>query len=123
FSAQHTLRHYETAFYDSPTADNNSFEQWRDAGESRTEQRAAAIVAKTLAEYEPPPLDEAVDAALRDFIERAKAAMPDMWYRPARPADRSRSRSRGRRDGATWCRSTTGVASRCRSRPEPASRR
>ena len=80
FSAQHTLRHYETAFYDSPTADNNSFEQWRDAGESRTEERAAALVAKTLAEYERPPLDEAVDEALREFIDRTKASMPDMWY-------------------------------------------
>jgi trimethylamine--corrinoid protein Co-methyltransferase len=80
FSAQHTLRHYETAFYDSPTADNNSFEQWRDAGESRTEERAAEIVARTLAEYEPPPIDDAVDAALTDFVARRKSSMPDMWY-------------------------------------------
>jgi trimethylamine--corrinoid protein Co-methyltransferase len=80
FSAQHTLRHYETAFYDSVTADSNSFEQWRDAGESRTEQRAARIVASTLAEYEPPAIDESVDEALLDFIERTKSAMPDMWY-------------------------------------------
>ncbi|MGA1050737.1 MAG: trimethylamine methyltransferase family protein [Ilumatobacteraceae bacterium] len=80
FGSQHTLRHYETAFYDSPTADNNSFEQWRDAGESRTEERAAEIVAATLAAYEPPPLDESVDAALCDFIDRTKASMEDMWY-------------------------------------------
>jgi trimethylamine--corrinoid protein Co-methyltransferase len=80
FSAQHTLRHYETAFYDSPTADNNSYEQWRDAGESRTEERAAALVASILAEYEAPPLDESVDGALREFIERTKASMDDMWY-------------------------------------------
>ena len=81
FSAQHTLRHYETAFYDSPTADNNSFEQWRDAGETRTEERAAAIVAKTLAEYEPPPLDEAVDEALRDFIDRRRRRCPTCGIR------------------------------------------
>ncbi len=80
FGSQHTLRHYETAFYDSPTADNNSFEQWRDNGESRTEERAAEQVAKTLAEYEPPPLDEAVDAALLDYIARKKSSMDDMWY-------------------------------------------
>jgi trimethylamine--corrinoid protein Co-methyltransferase len=80
FSAQHTLRHYETAFYDSPTADNNSYEQWRDAGESRTEERAAALVASMLAEYEAPPLDDSVDGALREFIERTKASMDDMWY-------------------------------------------
>lgn len=80
FGSQHTLRHYETAFYDAPTADNNSFEQWRDAGESRTEERAARLVADTLAEYEAPPLDEAVDEALCEYVERKKAAVPDMWY-------------------------------------------
>ena len=80
FGSQHTLRHYETAFYDSPTADNNSFEQWRDAGESRTEERAARRVAEMLANYVPPPLDEAVDEALLDYIGRKKASMSDMWY-------------------------------------------
>jgi trimethylamine--corrinoid protein Co-methyltransferase len=33
-----------------------------------------------LAEYEAPPLDPAIDEALRDFIERKKASMPDMNY-------------------------------------------
>jgi trimethylamine---corrinoid protein Co-methyltransferase len=80
FGAQHTLRHYETAFYDSRTADNNSFEQWRDAGESRTEERAAALVAATLAEYELPPLDESIDEALVDFMDRRKASTADAWY-------------------------------------------
>jgi trimethylamine--corrinoid protein Co-methyltransferase len=80
FGSQHTLRHYETAFYDSSTADNNSFEQWRDAGERRVEERASDLVASTLAEYEPPPLDEAVDEALLDFMNRRKSSMEDMWY-------------------------------------------
>jgi trimethylamine--corrinoid protein Co-methyltransferase len=80
FGSQHTLRHYETAFYDSITADNNSFEQWRDAGETSTEQRAAERVTEALANYEPPPLDEAVDEALRDFVDRKKTSMEDMWY-------------------------------------------
>ena len=49
---QHTLRHYETAFWDSWVADNSSFEQWRDAGERRIEERAADKVAELLANYE-----------------------------------------------------------------------
>ncbi len=80
FGSQHTLRHYETAFYDATTADNNSFEQWRDAGESRTEERAADLVRLTLEQYEAPPLDSAVDEALTEYIDRRKASMPDMWY-------------------------------------------
>ena len=80
FGAQHTLRHYETAFWDSWTADNSSFEQWRDAGERRVEERAADKVAEMLAAYEPPPIDDAVDEALQDFVARRKAEMPDQWY-------------------------------------------
>ncbi len=79
FGAQHTLRHYETAFWDSWTADNSSFEQWRDAGERRVEERAADKVAELLAAYEPPPIDDAVDEALREFVARRKAEMPDAW--------------------------------------------
>ena len=32
FGAAHTLANYETAFWESAVADNNSFEQWRDEG-------------------------------------------------------------------------------------------
>ena len=80
FGAEHTLRHYETAFWDSWVADSTSFEQWRDGGERRVEERAADKVAELLAAYEPPPIDAAVDEALRDFIARRKAEMPDMWH-------------------------------------------
>ena len=80
FGSQHTLRHYETAFYDPALSDNNSFEQWRDAGSADTEQRAAKMCRETLAHYEAPPIDDAVDAALLDFVARRKAEMPDQWY-------------------------------------------
>jgi trimethylamine--corrinoid protein Co-methyltransferase len=80
FGSQHTLRHYETAFWDSWVADNTSFEQWRDAGEHRVEDRAAAKVADLMAAYEPPPIDHAVDEALREYVARRKASMPDLWY-------------------------------------------
>ena len=80
FGSQHTLRHYETAFYEPALSDNASYEQWRDAGESTAEQRAAVKVRETLAEYELPPMDDAVDAALQDFVGRRKAEMSDQWY-------------------------------------------
>ncbi len=80
FGAQHTLRHYETAFFEPALSDSDSFEQWRDNGSHTSEERAAALVAETLARYEPPPIDDAVDAELREFVARRKAEMPDQWY-------------------------------------------
>jgi trimethylamine--corrinoid protein Co-methyltransferase len=80
FGSQHTLRHYETAFWDSMVANNDSFEQWRDAGEHRVEETAAAKVDELLAAYELPPIDSAVDEALLEFIARRKADTPDQWY-------------------------------------------
>jgi trimethylamine---corrinoid protein Co-methyltransferase len=80
FGSQHTLRHYETAFYEPALSDNNSFEQWRDAGETTADQRAAVIVRETLTNYEAPPMDEAIDEALQEFVARRKAEMTDQWY-------------------------------------------
>jgi len=33
-----------------------------------------------LADYEPPPIDEAVDRELCAFVEDRKHAVPDAWY-------------------------------------------
>ncbi len=38
---------------------------------------ANALWKSTLAEYETPPLDQAKDEAIREFIDRRKASMPD----------------------------------------------
>ena len=73
----HTLANFETAFYRSNTADNNSYEQWEEDGALDAGQRANAIWKRQLAAYEPPPIDGAVDAALLEFIERRKASFPD----------------------------------------------
>ncbi len=73
----HTLANFETAFYRSPIADNNSFEQWQDEGGLDAARRANAIWKRMLAEYEEPPIDPGVDEALLDFMARRKASMPD----------------------------------------------
>ena len=75
----HTQANFETAFYRSTIADNNSFEQWLAEGEKTAEQRANALWKKWLAEYEAPQLDPAIDEALQDFVARKKAAMPDAF--------------------------------------------
>jgi trimethylamine--corrinoid protein Co-methyltransferase len=73
----HTLANFETAFYRSETADNNSFEQWLEDGGLDAAQRANAIWKRMLSEYEAPPIDPGVDEALQEFIAKRKASMPD----------------------------------------------
>jgi len=73
----HTLANFETAFYRSAVADNASYEQWLEEGGLDAAQRANAIWKRTLAEYEPPPIDAAVDEELRAFVTRRKDEMPD----------------------------------------------
>ena len=76
----HTQAHFETAFYRSAVADNNSFEQWEADGAKDAERRANALWKELLQRYEPPPIDPGVDEALREFMARRKAAMPDASY-------------------------------------------
>jgi trimethylamine--corrinoid protein Co-methyltransferase len=73
----HTLANFETAFYRSEIADNNSFEQWLEDGGLDAAQRANKIWKRMLAEYEAPPIDPGVDEALLEFIVRRKASFPD----------------------------------------------
>jgi trimethylamine--corrinoid protein Co-methyltransferase len=73
----HTLANFETAFYRSDSADNNSFEQWQEDGSLDAAQRANKIWKRMLATYEPPPIDPAIDEALLEFIARRKASFPD----------------------------------------------
>ena len=73
----HTQANFEDAFYRSPVADNNSFEQWEAEGGKDMAQRANAMWKKQLAEYVAPPLDPAIDEALLDYVNRRKASFPD----------------------------------------------
>ena len=76
----HTQANFETAFYRSGVADNNSVEQWEAEGKKDAAQRANAIWKKMLADYQPPPLDPGIDEALHDYMARRKASMPDATH-------------------------------------------
>ncbi|WP_432473465.1 trimethylamine methyltransferase family protein [Amphritea sp. HPY] len=73
----HTQANFKTAFYRSPLADNNSFEQWESEGSKTQEERANAHWKKMLADYQAPELDPAIDQALLDYMEQRKASFPD----------------------------------------------
>jgi trimethylamine--corrinoid protein Co-methyltransferase len=80
FGTEHTLRHYETAYYDSALSDYTPWETWDDNGRMGAMVRAQARWQSTLDQYEPPHLDEAIDEALLAFMARKKEAMPDAWH-------------------------------------------
>jgi len=75
----HTQANFETAFYRSDIADNNSFEQWQAEGELNAAARANRRFKKLLADYQPPPLDPAIDEAVTAYIAKRKAAEPDAF--------------------------------------------
>ncbi len=80
FGCAHTLKHYETAFWDSDLADNEPYEKWQEAGSTDAATRANALWKRRLAEYQPPPLDAGIRDGLADFIATRKENMPDAWY-------------------------------------------
>ena len=75
----HTLANFETAFYRSDTADNNSYEQWVDDGSLDASQRANTLWKERLASYQAPSLDDAIDAELQEYIAKRKAVLPDTF--------------------------------------------
>lgn len=79
FGCRHTLAHYETAFYESELSDTQSFENWRDDGETDAVVRANGKWKRMLREYAPPALDPSVDEALNAFMTIRKETLPDIW--------------------------------------------
>jgi len=75
----HTQANFETAFFASSVADNNSFEQWEVEGCLRNEQRANKIARTWLENYQAPHLDPEIDEKLKAFIQAKKDSMPDAF--------------------------------------------
>ena len=71
------MANYKTAFYDSTTANHESFKRWQEEGSLSAAQRANTIYKQILNNYELPPLDEAIDDELKDYMLRRKSAFPD----------------------------------------------
>ncbi len=72
FGSPHTLARYETAFYQPIVSDWRNFETWAESGGLSADARANAVWKKMLKDYEAPPLDPAIDEALKDFVARRK---------------------------------------------------
>lgn len=70
FETPHTQERYATEFYAPFLADRDNYELWVEKGSLDTAQRANKIWKQLLEEYEPPPLDGAIEQELREFVER-----------------------------------------------------
>ena len=70
FGGEHTLQRYRTAFYEPLVSDWSNFGQWTEMGARDATQRANNVWKRVLAEFEPPPLDDAIAAELDEFVAR-----------------------------------------------------
>jgi trimethylamine--corrinoid protein Co-methyltransferase len=75
----HTQANFKSAFWRSDLLDYKPFETWAEEGSRDTQALATERVAKQLADYQPPALDEGVREALEAFVATRKAEMPDAF--------------------------------------------
>lgn len=72
FGTPHTLARFENAFYHPLVSDRQNYDAWQMNGAMNAAERAHHLAHQLLAEYTPPPLDEAICEALDEYIQRAK---------------------------------------------------
>ena len=73
FGGAHTLERYRTAFYTPLVSDWSNFGQWTEAGSRDATTRANEVWKRVLADWEPPPIDDAIVAELDEFVARRTA--------------------------------------------------
>ncbi len=76
----HTMRNYETAFYEAPLSDSESCEQWEENGSTTAEQRANLRMKQMLKDYEAPAIDEGTKEELQAYVAKRKEELPEAWY-------------------------------------------
>ncbi len=67
---EHTLQRFRTDLFMSPLFRSQAYPTWVKQGSQTTDVVATGVWQKLLETYEDPGIDDAVDAELRDFIDR-----------------------------------------------------
>jgi trimethylamine---corrinoid protein Co-methyltransferase len=75
--AAHTMERFRTCFYRPFLSSSKNYERWMRDGAEDTAARAGNIARTRLAEYEPPPLDDAIRAELEEYVTRRRAELGD----------------------------------------------
>ncbi|MEI9425962.1 trimethylamine methyltransferase family protein, partial [Mesorhizobium sp. Cs1299R1N1] len=74
---EHTLKNFEKAFIVPDLMNHDSFEQWSVAGAKDANTRGIEAAVRALNDYQAPPIDQAVDDQLLDFIARREREIGD----------------------------------------------
>ena len=76
----HTMRHYQTAFYDATLSDSENVESWEEGGSKDMRSRAYDKWTAMLDNYETPAMDPSTKEALDAYVAKRKEELPDAWY-------------------------------------------
>lgn len=76
----HTMRNYQTAFYEPALSDSENVESWEDNGAEDMRQRAHTRCQNMLKDYHPPAMEDALREELSAYVARRKEMLPDAWY-------------------------------------------
>jgi trimethylamine--corrinoid protein Co-methyltransferase len=76
----HTMRNYQTAFYEPALSDSENVESWEDGGSRDMRARAYTRWNQMLENYEKPAIDPAKEEELAAYVARRKEELPDAWY-------------------------------------------
>jgi trimethylamine---corrinoid protein Co-methyltransferase len=77
FGCEHTLERFRDCFWRPTVATTDNFDRWTRGGSLDHAARCEARVRELLDGYERPPLDEAIEAELVEFVERRSAELGD----------------------------------------------
>ncbi len=75
--AMHTLERFRECFYRPLLSSTENFDRWSRNGGQDAAERASKIWRDTLEAYEEPPIDGAVKAELKEFVDRRRTELGD----------------------------------------------
>jgi trimethylamine--corrinoid protein Co-methyltransferase len=75
--AAHTMERFRTCFYRPLLSSSANYERWMRNGAHDATARATEIYQKQLAEYEQPPLDDAIREQLAEYVNRRRTELGD----------------------------------------------
>ena len=75
--AAHTMERFRTCFYRPFLSSSENYERWKRNGAKDSAARAGDIARKKIAEYEAPPLDDAIREELQAYVTRRRRELGD----------------------------------------------